>query len=303
MLSVFFEWTIKYIICCHLLDTLYILYKYVINTLYIRYKFIFIIFEQLIYIVVIMAKQKGVINLVGTIGGINFYVRKGVAVARKAGGGFTAKSIKNSPKMVRVRENSSEFGRCSQLKRVIKESLYVLLKDYKDASLHARMMRLMQEIKVLDSISERGQRKVEQGLTTSLGKQLFLNFPFTENYRLSNLLNVSITVNPINFSCIITGFDLKSVVFPKGATHLKLSYLVCTYDFDVFSFKNYETSLFFEAHSVSSSSLIFSPDLPLENLANVMCFCGISFYQQVGNEKYVLKNTNAVGVQCVHISL
>ena len=52
-----------------------------------------------------MATQKGIISLTGTLGDINFYFRKGKAVARKAGGGFNGKAIKTKPSMVWIREN------------------------------------------------------------------------------------------------------------------------------------------------------------------------------------------------------
>lgn len=250
-----------------------------------------------------MAKQKGVLKLEGTLDGINFYMLNGVAVARKAGGGFSSKAIKHAPNMERVRQNSSEFGRCSQMKRLIKESLYVLLKDTKDTTLHGRMMRMMQQIKVLDSVSERGQRKVVNGLATSLGKQLFYDFSFTENFHITTFKKVSVVVNTSDFSCVMTGFDLENVLFPKEATHLKLTYLVCSYDFEALTFINYEVSLFLEPADLAVTPLTFTPHLPLQDVKQVLCFFGLSFYQQVGGEKYVLKNKNAIGVSCVHISL
>ena len=64
-----------------------------------------------------MATQKGIVSLVGTVGGVNFYFRKGKAVARKAGGGFSGKAIKTKASMMRVRENNSEFGHCSSVKK------------------------------------------------------------------------------------------------------------------------------------------------------------------------------------------
>lgn len=57
-----------------------------------------------------MAYQKGLIELEGTLGGLNFYIKKGKPMVRKSGGGFTAKAIKTKPSMVRVRESNNEFG-------------------------------------------------------------------------------------------------------------------------------------------------------------------------------------------------
>lgn len=249
-----------------------------------------------------MAKQKGIIKLEGTLDDINFYMLNGVAVARKAGGGFTSKAIKNSPKMKRVRENSTEFGYCSQIKCLLKESFAVLLQDYKDPSLHARMMRLMQDIKVLDVVSERGKRTVPKGLQTDLGKQLFYAFRFTEKYRIDSVPNVTVLIDPTDFSCVIEGFDLKHLTFPVGATHVKLSYLVTSCNFDQLSYLSTPSSLFLEPHISTSAPLLFAPDLSTHDLKNVICYFGIRFYQQVGNEKNILKNTTAIGLQCVHIA-
>ena len=79
-----------------------------------------------------MARQKGIIQLEGTLGDINFYFRKGKPVARKAGGGFNAKNIKTSATMVRVRENNTEFGNSSKVKKVFKLSLHPFLNAYKE---------------------------------------------------------------------------------------------------------------------------------------------------------------------------
>ena len=70
-----------------------------------------------------MAQQKGIIPLVGTLGGINFYYLNGKAVARTAGGGFNGKAIKTKASMQRVRENVSEFGHCSEVNKAFRQAL------------------------------------------------------------------------------------------------------------------------------------------------------------------------------------
>ena len=70
-----------------------------------------------------MASQKGIFPLEGTLGGVNFYYRKGKAVARKSGGGFNGMAIKTKDSMVRVRENGSEFGSVSKVKKMIRMSV------------------------------------------------------------------------------------------------------------------------------------------------------------------------------------
>ncbi len=248
-----------------------------------------------------MAKQKGIIPLSGTLEGINFYFRNGVAVARKAGGGFTSKAVKNSPKMVRVRENSSEFGNCSKTKKVIRESLQSVYKDYKDVFLHGRMMQLLQQVKNQDTFSVRGQRNVAKGLTTVAGQQLLYSFRFTEGFRLADYSDFGIAVDPTNFALMLNRFDTQRITSPQHATHFRLTYLVCSYDFSVFSYRQFEASQLFSVQDVVTSPLFFIPDVPTEGLTNVICYFVVQFYQEVGGVSYVLKDLNTLGLSCVYI--
>ena len=70
-----------------------------------------------------MARQKGLFKVTGTLGNVNFYVVNGVGYARKAGGGFNGKAIKTKASMRRVRENASEFGHCSSVKKAFRIAL------------------------------------------------------------------------------------------------------------------------------------------------------------------------------------
>ena len=56
-----------------------------------------------------MAKQKGIIKLDGTIGGITFYKSQDGYLAREKGG-VPAEKIANDPAFQRTRENGEEFG-------------------------------------------------------------------------------------------------------------------------------------------------------------------------------------------------
>lgn len=103
-----------------------------------------------------MAKVSGIIQIEGTLSGITFYKRKGVWIARKAGGGFNGKAIKTKASMVRVRENGSEFGRCMKSVQLFKKALFPLLVLVKDTDRHARIVSLFTKIKNSDVVSERG---------------------------------------------------------------------------------------------------------------------------------------------------
>ena len=65
-----------------------------------------------------MARQRSIIKLDGTIGGITFYKSKDGYLAREKGG-ISAERIANDPAFERTRENGSEFGRAGKAGKVL----------------------------------------------------------------------------------------------------------------------------------------------------------------------------------------
>ena len=168
-----------------------------------------------------MAKQTGIIKLAGTIEGLNFYYLNGKPVARKSGGGFNGTAIKTKASMVRVRENSSEFGASMVAVKVFKASLAPFLTQFKDGQLHQRLAGLFSAIKRCDVVSERGKRNVSNGLATADGIALLENYVITSGKDLAGVLGC-----PYRFD-FATGlhldeFDGKRIKFANSSTHLKV---------------------------------------------------------------------------------
>jgi hypothetical protein len=246
-----------------------------------------------------MAKQKGIFPLVGTLDGVNYYIRKGKAVARKAGGGFTGKAIKTKPSMVRVRENNSEFGHCSQVKKGFKIALTPFLKHYADGTLHGRMMQLFQEIKAFDSSSLRGSRSVGLGILTASGKELFQNFVFNPLCNVSNVVPMKGIYNKETGVYAVHNFDINRVRFPKNATHLELQYGVIGVDFESLEFKLCMAPPLVLQKEVAIDDFEFEPEMLPEIGWVRLAFVGVAFYQEVNGVRYVLKEEGNVGVACV----
>lgn len=246
-----------------------------------------------------MAIQKGALPLSGTIGGINFYFRKGKPVARAAGGGFNRQAIKTKASMVRVRENNSEFGHCSQVKKLFRVALFPFLMHYKDVTLHGRMMRLFQEIKNLDAVSGRGLRKVGNGMATAQGLALLRDFEFTPKCDPKTVVPMNGSYDADSCVYSVTGFDIRQVRFPKAATHLQLQFGVLGVDFEGAIYKLFmaEPLLFEKGSAVNSFSLspVVLPNTGLQRFA----FLGVTFYQELNGEKYVLKEEGNVGLRGV----
>ena len=69
-----------------------------------------------------MSKQKGIIKLVGNIGGMSFYTSGGEYLARTAGGP-TKERIATGANFVRTRENNAEFGGSAKVGKAFRTAL------------------------------------------------------------------------------------------------------------------------------------------------------------------------------------
>lgn len=124
-----------------------------------------------------MATYESLIKIKGAVGNLVFYDLNGKNVVRKKSG-FNKSAFKKSPSYEKVRQNSSEFGHCSKIGKVIRKALEPYIQQAEDPLLYQQFAKLMTEIKDLDLFSERGQRTVEKGLDTEKGKFLLKAFTF-----------------------------------------------------------------------------------------------------------------------------
>lgn len=166
-----------------------------------------------------MARQLSVLKVDGSLGELSFYQSvHGLIVRRK--GGPSAKQIKTSPKMVRVREHNAEFGHCAEAGKSLRLSLHPLLKVVKDHQLVWRVTQLMYGLKKQDTKNVRGERDVPTGAKSPEGKALFCGFDFNSAAGLKQVFrckwNFDEAAGELSIAPFVPGLDLKA---PKGATH------------------------------------------------------------------------------------
>ena len=242
-----------------------------------------------------MAKQKGIVFLEGTMGGINFYYRKGVPTARVAGGGFNGNAIKTSPNMVRVREQNAEFAKCSTVNRVFKNAMRSFLIGYKDGSLHSRLMQLFLGIRDCDMFSERGKREVCKGMSVEQGKRLLKDFVFTP--KRSKLLpcHYEFDWNVLQFK--VVGFNVSKLDFPKGADFMELMLGVLRFDFEQLTYIcEWATPVSINTYFSDTSFSLGVAKEPA-GTGQLMAVARVCFYQEVNGSHYLLQNDGAFGVQ------
>jgi hypothetical protein len=249
-----------------------------------------------------MARQRGLIQLEGTIGGINFYIRKGTALARQSGGGFNGKAIKTKASMVRVRENGSEFGAASRVKKLFRMSVQEALLNSHDGTLHGRMMGLVQGIKVCDLDSERGKRSVWSGLKTTFGAQLLTDFLFTPKQDLSWFVGSFASISNLGSRCDFSGLHLTEEVFKKSATHVVLTYFVVDYDSENLEFTRYVAE---KVTVVKGALPVTLTSFELTGLPAAytfrMSFLALQFYERCNGTLVVLKEQGMTGLRCLRV--
>jgi len=241
-----------------------------------------------------MAKQRGMLLIDGTLGGLNFYYRKGVPTVRVAGGGFNRKAIKTSPRMVRIREQNSEFANCSKVNKEFKNAIRPFLAGYKDGRLHSRLMQLFLSIRDCDTVSARGKREVWQGISNEHGKRLLGNFVFTP--KRPQLLPCTYVFDWTTLEFKANHFDVSKLRFPDGADYLEVGLGVIRFDFERLTYSTeWATPLMIDRTFNDTSFSLGIANAP-SGIGQLIAIVRVAFYQNVNGKPYLLPGDGAFGL-------
>lgn len=248
-----------------------------------------------------MAKVNSIIELKGTIGGLNFYKRKGVLLARTAGGGFNGEAIKTKASITRVRENGSEFKDCMQTVQFFKQGLQPFLGTFKDGTLQQRLVSLFTQIKKLDAVAARGSRTVFGGLQTAAGQGLLNPYLLTSGSRLADLLRQKATFE-WETGLSLPDFEGQQVSFPSGATHLSLQIGYLSLDFAQHSFSFGSSDTIYLSPS-DAGTVVLSAPAPVAKEGMQLSVVLARFVQEVNGQFYALKSEGSVVMEVVGCQL
>ncbi|KMQ61569.1 hypothetical protein ACM46_16320 [Chryseobacterium angstadtii] len=126
-----------------------------------------------------MATYESLIKIKGSVGDLVFYSLNGKNVVRKKSG-FNKTAFKKNPSYEKVRQNSSEFGHCSKAGKTLRSCIESYTKEAGDPLLYQKFAQLMTVVKDFDTVSERGKRTVQNGLSTPEGLKALKEFRFGE---------------------------------------------------------------------------------------------------------------------------
>lgn len=126
-----------------------------------------------------MAELKGILKITGKLNGLSFYEMNGKIIVRTPGG-FDGEKIRIDAKYVNVRNNASEFGRCSQFGGRLRRALQPFVKDLNDHQIHGRMAKMLHQVMKHDKQSEKGKRSVLCGLQAMEGRAELARFVWNQ---------------------------------------------------------------------------------------------------------------------------
>ena len=184
-----------------------------------------------------MARQKGHIKYVGTLGDVrHFKVKGNKGFYAGLVGGPTGEQVKNSPSFVRTRENMSEFAACAMAGKSVRVGLSSLMRQMSDSQLTGRLTAIMKKINIEDGSEARGQRAVLISQQPQYLKGLdfnrnisfngVFNAPYTltsnvaRNETVLNMTYDSVTINKSQFDDIVISKTRVGVLKVKSKKHI-----------------------------------------------------------------------------------
>ena len=237
-----------------------------------------------------MAKQKGIMKLEGTIGGITFYKSKDGYLAKEKSG-VPADRIANDPAFQRTRENGAEFGRAGKAGKVLRNALRALLQNTSDSRMVSRLTTDFIDVIQADVTNPRGQRNVIDGEA-----ELLEGFDFNLNGKLGTTLYAPFTSVIDRVAGTLTAnlpafVPVNMIAAPAGTTHFRIISAGAEVDFETEVFVTDAKDSGILPWDANATAVINLANAVTANSTHPLFLAlGIEFYQQVNGQMYSLKN-------------
>ena len=250
-----------------------------------------------------MAKQKGIIKLKGTIGGITFYKTSLDGHLAREKGGIEASRIANDPAFQRTRENGAEFGNAGKAGKILRTAIRPLLLNSADSRMASRLTQQMVRVIQADLTNDRGQRNVLDGET-----ELLTGFEFNIRGKLGTSLFAPFTTNIDRVAGELT-VDIPSFIpvnmlaAPAGTTHFKIISAGAEVDFEgeTYVMGSSETAIL-PWDATATAAIAQTNAVTAASTNPLFLVLGVEFYQQVNGSMYALKNGAYNPLSLVQIS-
>lgn len=251
-----------------------------------------------------MAKQKGLLKVQGSVGGINFYKSQDGYRLRELTS-LDGARIKTDAAFQRTRENGSEFGSAAKAGKLLRDTFTTLLISGSDNRIISRLLKAMVDVQKADTTSVRGQRTVTKGNLALLeGFECNIGAPFSATMKAETVVGIdrptgkaTVSINPF--------IPQKLIMAPTGATHFKIVTAAAAIDFDSGDKTvDYQATAELPWDINATAAISLQCTLPAASTKPLFVMLGIEFVQSMNGIYYPLNtgNVNALKVAKVSVS-
>jgi len=237
-----------------------------------------------------MAKQKGLFKVEGTLDDVTFY-KRGESYLIRNKGGVSRQRVLNDPSFARTRENGSEFANVAASGKMLRNANSVLIKKAKDGSLTRRLMHVLAKVKDADTVSARGMRNVNEGLSSVDGKAFLKNFDFNSFTPLKAIMQAPYELDTATGTVTITDLvPMDMLTFPNYASRVtfKAGFMnldLLTGDYDI----TYSPDVTLPIDMTTSSPVVTPTGVPTGS-GYSFYFLLVEFSQEINGVFYALND-------------
>ena len=239
-----------------------------------------------------MARQKGILEITGTMGNLTFYKSQdGMMVKEKSE--ISKEKIMTDPSFQRTRENMQEFANAGKGGKMLMDRIRTFMIPASDNRVSSRLAQAMRKVLNEDRTSKRGERSVALGIKTDAGKNVLRHFNFNKNSVLGSVLFRPIALDTTTGEIGISNVTpVNNIVGPTGATHVSLSCVFATIEFTTGrSWAEYSEVVELPLDATTSEIRLIPDEVPtLTPDTTSFYFIKLEFYQEVNGAKYMLNN-------------
>jgi hypothetical protein len=237
-----------------------------------------------------MAKIKSLLKFEGTMDDMTFYKgTDGYFVRTK--GGVSRNRIMNDPAFARTRENGAEFGSIAGSGKLLRTALGPMVFRAKDSKLTSRLVKVMGQLKNLDTVSIRGARNVAEGLNNATAIAILEGFDFNAKATFGSILNAIVLVETATGAISISPYNpLEQMRSPDGATHFSLQAGFLRIDFATGAYELTQSAEVIYPLVNEVIAPVLTPDAVPTIEGTGMHFILIEFFQEVNGLQYMLNN-------------
>jgi hypothetical protein len=244
-----------------------------------------------------MARQKGIIKIEGSLGDLSFYSSVFGDIVRRKGGASKEK-IRKSPAFKNLRKHHAEFRDCAAAGKLLRQGWLPYTRQAADHTLVWRVTQVMNRVKDMDTVASWGSRSVTRGLESAEGRNLLKGFELNSKAPLKETLKTKVLTKDGAFY-IHNLAPKQQIVFPKGATGVRITGIVSAVDFKTKKHDLHAQEIVVERGAKKQDLVLSPPGGTIKGF--IFYLLQLRFVQEVNGTFYDLKEGNSLAIVNIEV--